>query len=505
MHRSAPLLNCLLLLLIPILVALPLSQLLGRPLAHYLLEQKMEDIQQALLTRQIELNTALREQLPKLTFDCGKGDMALLREPRFYNSHFRLLGIELASGGGCSSLGPAIPAAAIAFPTTAEDRHYGLTATAAGFHTEQELVAYFQVGGNTIYWVLNNSWVHHQLKDACANCFFIEFIPKDPQLHTPYLTRGDRNIKHELSHQSLSLTFEHPGSEFKQTLWGGIALQRHAEQQAHKYAVYAGSALGLVMLTGYLLRRHYRRSLKGLLQTGIAQQEFTPFYQPIIDSRDQRVVGFEALLRWQCMGNHVPPAVFIRYSEEQGLILPITEQVLEQVIIDLQKLPSTLWVSVNIVAAHIEQPLLRHLLQKHHWPSPERLNFELTERSPITKIDTAMREITALQQQGYHFKLDDFGTGYGGFSYLQRLGIRQIKIDKMFVDTVGTDDLKRTVLDAIIASGRESGMEMIAEGVETQEQVKYLNQNGVYLLQGYVYAKPMPLSQALHWLKQQGS
>ena len=105
-----------------------------------------------------------------------------------------------------------------------------------------------------------------------------------------------------------------------------------------------------------------------------------------------------------------------------------------------------------------------------------------------------------LQEKGYHVKLDDFGTGYGGFAYLQRLGIRQIKIDKMFVDTIGTDDLKRTLLDSIIAFGHESDMEMIAEGVETLEQVDYLHRHGVHLIQGYVYAKPMALTKLKIWL-----
>jgi len=152
------------------------------------------------------------------------------------------------------------------------------------------------------------------------------------------------------------------------------------------------------------------------------------------------------------------------------------------------------------VAGHIEQPRLRTQLQRHGWPSPARLTFELTERDPIKHIQGAMAEIAALQERGYHFKLDDFGTGYGGFAYLQRLGIRQIKIDKMFVDTIGTDDLKRSVLDATIAFGLKSGMEMIAEGVETQEQVDYLHRHGVHLIQGYVYAKPMPLSKLKIWL-----
>ncbi|WP_268249216.1 EAL domain-containing protein [Shewanella chilikensis] len=91
--------------------------------------------------------------------------------------------------------------------------------------------------------------------------------------------------------------------------------------------------------------------------------------------------------------------------------------------------------------------------------------------------------------------MDDFGTGYGGFKYIQTLGIDSIKIDKMFIDTIGTNDLKRGVLDAIIAFGMESGLEMIVEGVETAEQVEYLKKRGIFLLQGYYFARPMPVEQ----------
>ncbi|MNP47270.1 putative cyclic-di-GMP phosphodiesterase AdrB [compost metagenome] len=171
-------------------------------------------------------------------------------------------------------------------------------------------------------------------------------------------------------------------------------------------------------------------------------------------------------------------------------------------IADLPQLAPEQWVSVNLVAAHIEHSLLRDQLQRYDWPSPTRLTFELTEREPIVDIAAATHEITLLQEKGYHFKLDDFGTGYGGFAYLQQLGIRQIKIDKMFVDSIGTDDPKRNLLDAIIAFGLKSDMEMIAEGVETQEQVDYLGQHGVYLIQGYLFARPMPLHELLEW--QQG-
>lgn len=497
MLRISPLWNSLLLLLAPVLVVLPLSPLATNLWAHHLLSSKLEQILLAQQIRHQDLDQVLREQMSRFTFDCGAGDLALLRDPKFYNNHIRLQGLQLASGEGCSSLGPAIPPVAVGLSDHPPSKERGLTATANQFHTEQELVAYFRIGRNTIYWVLNNSWTHDLLKTPCANCFFVEFTPLETSQHALLFTRGESAIQQEPASQSLSAVS--PSSQLKQTLWAGAALREYAREQVYLYGLWGSAALGVGLVAIYWLQRNYRRSLKGLLEAGIERREFSPFYQPIVDSRIQQVVGFEALLRWQRGGDQVPPGAFIDYAEEQGLIMPMTEQLLEQVIKDLTVLGAGQWVSVNLVAAHIEQPRLRALLQRHHWPSPLRLTFELTERNPITDIEAAAREITVLQQRGYHFKLDDFGTGYGGFSYLQRLGIRQIKIDKMFVDTIGTNDLKRSVLDAIIAFGRESEMEMIAEGVETREQVEYLSQQGVYLIQGYVYGKPMSLAQLLKW------
>ena len=494
----SPLWISLLLLCLPILASVPLSQLLGTPLAHQLLQQKREEIHAALTERHQALDENIDAQLAQFAFDCGQKDMALLRDPRFYSRHIRAQGLKLASGAGCSSLGEDLPFTAAELPPYPKQEQFGLAATRARFNTEQELVAYFRMEGNTAYWVLNNSWSHDLLQHPCANCFYFEFSQTSPAGMTPIFPRGDKSIKQEEGNQSLS--FFESESQFRQTLWAGQALERYARQQARHYGLWYGGALGILLVAAYWGLRNYRRSLKGLLQAGLARREFVPFYQPIVDSRSGEVVGFEALLRWQRGSELVSPGTFIDYAEEQALILPMTAQLLEQVLADLPRLAPEQWVSVNIVAAHIEHPHLRTLLQRYHNPVPSRLTFELTERKPITDNQAAIREITALQQLGYHFKLDDFGTGYGGFAYLQRLGIRQIKIDKMFVDTIGTDDLKRTLLDSIIAFGHESSMEMIAEGVETEQQVDYLRQHGVHLIQGYVYARPMDLTRLQIWL-----
>lgn len=500
MLRISPVWLSVLLFIMPVAISQALVPWLSKPMAYHLLSQKMAEIKGAMRARNQELNDVMTAQLEQFNYDCGAKDMALLRGPRYYSTNIRLQGLELASGEGCSSLGPAVPLLSKAKQDGTLFGKFGLVPTPARFQTEQEVVAYYRAGNDVAYWVLDNSWGHELLQQPCTNCFYLEFSQKDLKTTTIHFPRGDKAIKTEANSHSLS--FSDPDILTHQTLWAGQALEQYAKDTIRRLSLWVGIVLGLVLVAAYWVLRNYRRSLKGLLQTGLAKREFVPFYQPVVDSRSKRVVGYEALLRWQRGNELIPPGSFIDYAEEQGLILPMTEQLLEQVIRDLPQLDPAQWVSVNLVATHIEQPLLRTLLAKHHNPSPDQLTFELTERKPIHDIKAATDEITLLQQMGYHFKLDDFGTGYGGFAYLQSLGIRQIKIDKMFVDTIGTNDLKRSVLDAIIAFGRESGMEMIAEGVETQMQVDYLSHMGVYLIQGYIFAKPMPLKMLQRWQRE---
>ena len=121
------------------------------------------------------------------------------------------------------------------------------------------------------------------------------------------------------------------------------------------------------------------------------------------------------------------------------------------------------------------------------------------------KIDNLAKARNALQNfydLGMELKLDDAGTGYGGFSYIQELSISTLRIDKMFVDTIASDDLKGTLLESMISFARESHLGMIAEGVEEQNQVSYLQERNVFLIQGYVYAKPMPIEEFVDWVKQ---
>lgn len=259
----------LLLLGAPIALSQALAPLLATPLSHYLLEQKKWEIEDAMSTRSKELTDSITVQLAGFAFDCGPQDMELLRNYHFYNNHIRVQGIKLGSGGGCSSLGPDIPLNLDKPLSELKEKQTGLVATAARFNTEQEMVAYYRIGNNTAYWVLNN-WSNTWLMTPCAYCFYIEH-----EVNAVVFPRGNSAIKSEGS--SHSLTFTQPFTGIVQTLWAGKALEKYASQQTHLYGKWVGAALGLLLAGVYWLLRSYRSSLKGMLQTGLAKREFVPF------------------------------------------------------------------------------------------------------------------------------------------------------------------------------------------------------------------------------------
>ena len=349
-------------------------------------------------------------------------------------------------------------------------------------------------GSNMVYWILNSGWMEMALQDTCTNCLYGISLHQPSGMINQF---GDPHIPEEV--QAQRLRFNDLQNHVVQELWAGRKLTNYWRLRL----LYWGSpllllvSLGLVWMYQRWLRQHH--AMPQRLYRALQRQEFVPFYQPVVDARQQQIVGYEVLIRWYEHGrNWISPAHFIDFAESSQLILPMTEQLLAQVLRDLPRLPADTWISVNISAIHVEGPALVQLLEKHHWPAPHRLCFELTERKPIHHLDRALSQLSILRHHGYAFKLDDFGTGYGGFAYLQRLGLQQFKIDKMFVDHLATQG-EQPLLHGIVSFGHQTGMQMIAEGVETQEQVRLLAELGVDLIQGYVFARPMPIAQAAEW------
>jgi len=253
-----------------------------------------------------------------------------------------------------------------------------------------------------------------------------------------------------------------------------------------------------------------RRELEKDLREALSRNQFYLVYQPQISYRDHRVVGVEALIRWQHPEHGlVPPDLFIPLAEQNGTIIAIGEWVLDQACRQLREWHdqgfSDLRMAVNLSTVqlhHAELPrVVNNLLQIYRLP-PRSLELEVTETGLMEDISTAAQHLLSLRRSGALIAIDDFGTGYSSLSYLKSLPLDKIKIDKSFVQDLIDDDDDATIVRAIIQLGKSLGMQVIAEGVETAEQEAYIISEGCHEGQGYHYSKPLPARELLAYLKQ---
>jgi c-di-GMP phosphodiesterase len=253
-----------------------------------------------------------------------------------------------------------------------------------------------------------------------------------------------------------------------------------------------------------------RRELEKDLRDALARDQFYLVYQPQISYRDHRVVGVEALIRWQHPEHGlVPPDLFIPLAEQNGTIIAIGEWVLDQACKQLRDWHDQgfvdLRMAVNLSTVqlhHAELPrVVNNLMQMYRLP-PRSLELEVTETGLMEDISTAAQHLLSLRRSGALIAIDDFGTGYSSLSYLKSLPLDKIKIDKSFVQDLLDDDDDATIVRAIIQLGKSLGMQVIAEGVETAEQEAYIISEGCHEGQGYLYSKPLPARELGAYLKQ---
>ncbi|UVM39914.1 EAL domain-containing protein [Pseudomonas sp. B21-017] len=253
-----------------------------------------------------------------------------------------------------------------------------------------------------------------------------------------------------------------------------------------------------------------RRELEKDLRDALIRDQFYLVYQPQISYRDHRVVGVEALIRWQHPEHGlVPPDLFIPLAEQNGTIIAIGEWVLDQACKQLREWHDQgfvdLRMAVNLSTVqlhHAELPrVVNNLLQIYRLP-PRSLELEVTETGLMEDISTAAQHLLSLRRSGALIAIDDFGTGYSSLSYLKSLPLDKIKIDKSFVQDLLDDDDDATIVRAIIQLGKSLGMQVIAEGVETAEQEAYIISEGCHEGQGYHYSKPLPARELSVYLKQ---
>lgn len=244
-----------------------------------------------------------------------------------------------------------------------------------------------------------------------------------------------------------------------------------------------------------------RTDIERELRLALQQQQLQLYYQIQVDS-DGHAIGAEALIRWiHPERGFVSPLDFIPVAEETGLILPIGKWVLETACAQIKaweqnKLTRNLVLSINISARQFRQSdFVTHVLAalRSFDLNPSKLKLELTESILLENVEGTIAFINALNQEGVQFSLDDFGTGYSSLQYLKKLPLDELKIDQSFVRDITFDEQDRSIVRTIIAMAHSLELEVVAEGVETEEQRQILINNGCKYFQGYLFGKPLPI------------
>ena len=274
----------------------------------------------------------------------------------------------------------------------------------------------------------------------------------------------------------------------------GMALNRSKEQGGNNYQFYTsgGTTSALKQLV-----------LESNMRPGLERREFLVAYQPQVDIKEFQLIGMEALARW----NHptlgvLQPNEFIPIAEDSGLIIPIGDWVMREACKQTKAWQDAglepMRLSVNFSARQFQQstfiPTVVEILKETKL-EPEWLELELTEGSIMKDPEQAIEKLRELRMMGISIAIDDFGTGYSSLSYLKRFPIDTLKIDKSFVQDVCTDPDDASIVKAIVTLGHALDLKIVAEGVETQDQLEYLTLLGCDILQGFLFSQPLGVNE----------
>ena len=319
--------------------------------------------------------------------------------------------------------------------------------------------------------------------------------------------------------QALAISFNLLGQEVYTTMSIGIALSAsYSEQVADmlrdaETAMHRAKSLGKARYEIFGRHMHgeviSRLKMETDLRHACERNEFFINYQPIVSLNDRRVIGFEALVRWHHpQFGTISPADFIPVAEETGQILAIGQTVLESACRRAKfwqvKYPTIpLFVSVNLSVKQFNQPgLVENIARalKETKRAPHCLKLEITESAFSDDVEGAVQLLMQLYALGVQLSIDDFGTGYSSLSYLQRFPINTLKIDRSFVTRMVESEENTQIVRTIVSLGKNLGMDVVAEGVETEEQVALLRQLECENGQGYLFSSPLEASQAEQYI-----
>jgi EAL domain-containing protein (putative c-di-GMP-specific phosphodiesterase class I) len=316
--------------------------------------------------------------------------------------------------------------------------------------------------------------------------------------------------------QTLSLPFNLKGSEVFTTVSIGIALSSTGYDRPEEVlrdadtAMYRAKMLGKARHEVFDKTMHARAmnllQMETDLRRAIERKEFVLYYQPIVSLETGAISGFEALIRWQHPERgFVPPDEFIKIAEETGLIIPIGQWVLEEACRQIhqwqEEFPQfpPLQISVNLSSKQfINSDLIaqiRRVLEETD-VAPQSLKLEITESMVMENFELAVEMLNQLRALGIELSIDDFGTGYSSLSYLHRFPISTLKIDRSFVSSMTGNNENAEIVRTILMLARSLKMNVVAEGVETEEQLSQLAMLECEYGQGYYFSKPLKATDA---------
>lgn len=303
---------------------------------------------------------------------------------------------------------------------------------------------------------------------------------------------------------NIGIALDAPGKDQSANLItnADAAMVRAKERGKNSYEFYASDMNA---------DRHERLMLESRLHRAIEQGEIQVYYQPQFHLVSRRIVGIEALARWNDPASGlILPSKFIPLAEETGLIVPIGEAVLRQACSQLKQWQAAghldIPIAVNLSAVQLRLPALVDTMTTilaGNGLTSDSLEIELTENDIMHDAEKAVQAVAALKAKGIRISIDDFGTGYSSLIYLRRFPIDTLKIDRVFTQDMVTSTDARAIIAAIIAMAESLNLTVIAEGVETEEQMTLLIKQRCYYAQGFVFSKPLPADQLTRFLERQ--